>query len=182
MVYGFTQGSFFAFMTAGAAIFEYDLDMSARSFGTAWSLMALSYVMGAVISARLNLIFGTFRVLEVAVIVTFLAGCLTPVWSAFTGPTLAAVVIPMTILMIAASGIVPGGMAGVINSHPDMAGTASGLSSALALLFGGAFTILAGMLYQENYTNVATLIAIATTITGVSWLLVRRIMIRQEGL
>ena len=181
MIYGFAQGSFFSFMTVGAAIFETELNMTARSFGTAWSLMALSYVAGAVISARLNQRIGMIRVLEIAVIVTFVTGCLTPVWAVISGPTLASVLVPVTILMISASGIIPGGIAGVVNAHPEMAGTASGLSNALALLFGGAFTVFAGILYQENYTNIAVLIAVSATLTALSWAMVRSIMIKKAA-
>jgi DHA1 family bicyclomycin/chloramphenicol resistance-like MFS transporter len=181
MLYGFTQGSFFAFMTVGAAVFESELNMTAGSFAITWSLMALAYVAGAVVSARMSQRIGLARLLEITVIVTCVTGCLTPVWTGVSGPTLASVVIPVTILMVSASAIIPGGIAGVVNAHPEMAGTASGLSNALALMFGGAFTLLAGLFYQGSYSNIAALIAVAVTLTGLSWLLVRSNMVKPAG-
>jgi hypothetical protein len=54
-----------------------------------------------------------------------------------------------------------------------MAGTASGLSSALGIVIGGMFTVLGGMVYQGDYRPVAALIALSATLTALSWLLVR---------
>jgi DHA1 family bicyclomycin/chloramphenicol resistance-like MFS transporter len=174
LVFGFVQGSFFAFMAVGAPVFETDFGLDAADFGTAWALMAMSYVSSAIISSRLTRMFGSDWVLGATTILTLLAGWLMFAWTTLSGATMLSVLAPMTLIMVAAGGVLPAAMAGIVNAHPEMSGTASGLSSALAMLFGGVFTVLSGVFYQGKFETVAILIVTSTTITALSWLLVRR--------
>jgi DHA1 family bicyclomycin/chloramphenicol resistance-like MFS transporter len=174
LVFGFVQGSFFTFMAVGAAVFEADLGLDARDFGTTWALMSVAYVLSAMASSRLTRTLGSGWVFGVTVVLTLLSGWLMFVWTSVSGATFLSVLAPLTLLMIGAGGVLPASMAGVVNAHPEMSGTASGLSSALAMLFAGAFTVLSGVFYKGTFETVAILITISTTITALSWLLVRR--------
>ena len=82
--------------------------------------------------------------------------------------------LPLSGLMVAAGGITPISLAGAVNAHPDMAGTSSGLSSALGIVLGGLFTVLAGFLYKGDFTPIVWLVALSTTLTALSWLVIRR--------
>jgi len=77
--------------------------------------------------------------------------------------------------MASAGVISPGALAGAVNAHPDMAGTSSGLSSAIGIVMGGLFTVMAGYLYQGDFMPASWLITLSTTLTAISWLLTRRI-------
>lgn len=173
MLFGFVQGSFFTFMAVGAAVFETDLGMDASGFGTVWALTALTYVGGTVLCARITRATGAARVMGVTVALTFVAGWLMVLLTAELGPGRVAILLPLTMLMAAAGGIIPGSLAGVVNAHPEMSGTASGLSSAMGMVLGGVFTVLAGILYDGELAPVSLLVATSCTLTALSWMLVR---------
>ena len=83
--------------------------------------------------------------------------------------TVVSVLAPLAILMSVSGAIIPGALAGAVNCHPEMAGTASGLSSAIGIAIAGLFTIAAGMLYRGDYLPVAWLITLACVLTGAAW-------------
>jgi DHA1 family bicyclomycin/chloramphenicol resistance-like MFS transporter len=167
-------------MAVGAAIFQADLGMDGRQFGLAWGLMAVSYVLGAVSGARVTRMVGTAKVMTVSVALTLLAGWLMLLMAYTSGPTQVGLLATMTLLIASAGGVVPGSLAGVVNAHPEMAGTAGGLSGALGMLLGGMFTVFSGFLYHGEFTPIAWLVAISTSLTALSWLLVSRIAHAQD--
>ena len=59
----------------------------------------------------------------------------------------------------------------LLAGHPLIAGTASGLSSALGLLTGGSFTVIAGNIYAGDYGPIAALIFVCTIGAFLSWVL-----------
>jgi DHA1 family bicyclomycin/chloramphenicol resistance-like MFS transporter len=174
LIFGFVQGSFFAFLAVGAAVFQHDFGIGSRGFGAIWGAMAITYVVGAALSGRLIPRIGPAPVMRLAVAITLLAGWSMLVLSMSQGVSLAGILIPLALLMTAAGGVSPSALAGAVNAHPEMAGTSSGLSSALGIVLGGLFTVLAGFLYDGSFTPVAWLVAASSTLTWLSWLIVRR--------
>jgi len=78
-------------------------------------------------------------------------------------------------LLTGASGLViPGSMAGAVNYRPEIAGTSSGLSSAMGLVLSGAFSIASGMVYTGSFAPIALVIAVAATLTAVTGWMIRR--------
>ncbi len=174
LIFGFVQGSFFTFMAVGASIFETDFGLDSGDFGTAWALMSITYVLGAMASSRLTRSLGSAWVLGATIVLTLLSGWLMLAWTSISGATIFSVLVPLILLMVAAGGALPAAMAGVVNANPEMSGTASGLSSSLGMLFGATFIVLSGVLYKGTFETIAILVAISTTITALSWLLVKR--------
>jgi DHA1 family bicyclomycin/chloramphenicol resistance-like MFS transporter len=86
----------------------------------------------------------------------------------------------MAVLMMTAGTATPGAMGGAVNLFPSMAGTASGLSSAVGIVIGGCFTVLGGLVYHGDYLPVAALIALSATLTAFSWIGVRLTLGRHE--
>ena len=76
--------------------------------------------------------------------------------------------------MVAAGGILPGALTGAVNVHPEIAGTASGLSSAVGVVVGGMFTVIAGFIYDGEFLPIAFLVAVSATLTAVVWWFIRR--------
>ena len=174
LMFGFVQGSFFAFLAVGAGFFDQQFGLGPAEFGTLWGFLAITYVIGAMFSARLTQSKGPAFVLKWGVLVTVLGGWLMITMVLSMGVTLVTVLAPMVVLMSVAGLVTPGSLAGAVNSRPEIAGTSSGLSSAVGIVLGGSFTVMAGFVYQDDFTPVAALICVAATLTGVSWLLVRK--------
>lgn len=174
LMFGFVQGSFFAFLAVGAAVFEHDFGIGSSGFGLIWGALAIAYVLGAMLSGRMIRRFGASLVMRTAVLITLASGWGMTLLVFGSGISLPGILIPLAFLMSSAGGVSPGALAGAVNAHPEMAGTSSGLSSALGIFLGGMFTVLAGYFYQGNFMSVAWLVAASTTLTWLSWLIVRR--------
>jgi DHA1 family bicyclomycin/chloramphenicol resistance-like MFS transporter len=174
LIFGFVQGSFFAFLAVGAAVFRDDFGIGERDFGLIWGLMAVTYVAGAIFCGRIARRVGSRVMLHGAVAVTLVAGWTLALIAVFAGLSLPGLLLPLALLMAAAGGVSPGSLAGAVNAHPEMAGTSSGLSSALGIVLGGTFTIVAGFLYHGDFTPVAWLIALSATLTALGWWAVAR--------
>ncbi|MFK7955294.1 MAG: multidrug effflux MFS transporter [Lysobacterales bacterium] len=174
MVFGFVQGSFFAFMAVGAPYFASEYAISSSKFGVLWGSLAIAYVAGASIGARLTRIIGTHRVVRYGVCIGLIAGIAFPLASSASEPELLQLLLPMALLMVISGATTPGAMAGAIAAHPDMAGTAAGLSSALGLLIAGSFTVMAGAVYTGGFFPVALLMFGACTATALSCWLAQR--------
>lgn len=174
LMYGASQGSFFAFLAVGAAVFEQDLGIDQQGFGLAWGLLAICYVFGATAASRLGKRVGHWRLLLAGVLLTGLSTA--GIWLLAAAGAVGFLPLMLLLgLMTLASGIViPGAMAGAVSYRPDIAGTSSGLSSAAGLVLSGAFTILAGLIYGGSFLPVAGLMALAGLATGATALMVRR--------
>jgi DHA1 family bicyclomycin/chloramphenicol resistance-like MFS transporter len=175
LMFGLVQGSFFTFLPVGAAVFENDFGMGAQVFGMVWGLLALAYVLGAVIGGRLTRRFDSAPVMRIAIVINLLTGWGLLLMTLAVGISLPGLLLPFAVLMAAAGGISPGALAGAVNAHPEMAGTSSGLSSAIGILVGCLFTVLTGYLYEGDFLSVACMFAVASTLTSLSWVVVRRI-------
>ncbi len=174
MVFGFVKGSFFAFLAIGAPYLASQYAINSSTFGTLWGTMAIAYVVGASIGARLTRIFGAQRVIGYGVCIGLVVGMAFPLASATSEPTLLQLLVPMGVLMVISGFVTPAAMAGAIAPHPDIAGRASGLSSALGLLTAGLFTVLAGAVFSGEFFPVALIMFGACVATGLSCLLARR--------
>lgn len=169
LMYAFTQGGFFAFLAVGAAVFEAGLGLGPQAFGLTWGGMGLVYVGSAASGARLSARLGARRALLAAALLSTAAGWALVAATAGGALTLGRLLVPLVLLMAAAGIQTPLAIAGSVNHRPDIAGTAAGLSSSLALAASGAFSIVAGALYTGSFTPVAMLIALSASLTLVTW-------------
>ena len=169
LIFGFIQGSFFAFLAVGAVVFDQDFGIDEQGFGLIWGLIALTYVAGAIFSAKMTRRLSGKRVMSAAIVIALLAGWGLELATRLYGLNVITLMVPMAFIMAATGSIIPGSLAGAVNTHPTIAGTSSGLSSALGTVLGGLFTVIAGYLYRGDFAPVGTLIAIATTLTAMAW-------------
>ena len=170
-LYGFIQGSFFCFLAVGATYFLSAYGMDSRTFGIVWGAMAIAYVIGAAAGARLTARIGGARLLKISV-VSSLATAIGLVGLSVSEPvSIAGILVPLFLLMVFAGTTTPGAMAGAIRPHPDMAGTASGLSSATGLVLSGLFTVVTGSIYTGSFLPVALLVLLACGLAAGGWLL-----------
>lgn len=167
-VYAFTQGCFFAFLAVAAIVFQEHLDLGQEQFGIIWGAMGLVYVTSAAAATKLIARLGTQGALRRANVVAASAGCALAAATGLWGVTLAGLVLPLVVLMAAAGVQSPLATAGAVNHRPDISGTASGLSSALALVVSGSFSILSGYVYSGSFMPVALIIAASAALTVVT--------------
>ncbi len=173
LIYGFVQGSFFAFLAIGAPLFLSAFGIASKTFGIIWGSMAVTYVIGAIAGARLTPVLGADRLMLLALAATVAAGLALLLAAIAPGLTPLRVLLPLGMLMALAGITTPGAIAGAVRPHPDMAGTASGLSSALGLVLNGLFTIVAGALYSGDFAVIAVLIFAACCLSAASYPLAR---------
>jgi len=174
MIFGFIQGAFFCFLAVGAPYFLAAFEMDAKTFGILWGLLAVTYILGATLGAGLTPRIGSRGVMRMSIAFVLVAGLsLTTV--AVTGwETPWSVLTPLGLLMIFAGSGTPVAMTGAVQPHPQMAGTASGLSSAMGLVIGGSFSVLSGALYTGEFLSIGLLILFATAACACSWILASR--------
>ena len=174
LIYGFMQGAFFSFLAIGAAFFLTRFGIDAGTFGMIWGLLALAYVAGATIGARMTPRIGARAVMRASVILLLLSGVVMLGVAQLDVLKPVAVLAPLGAMMMIAGSGTPGAMSGAVQHHPTMAGTASGLSSAIALVIGGSFTVVSGALYDGALMPIAALIFFACAAAAASWLLASR--------
>ena len=173
-LYGFIQGSFFCFLAVGAVYFLDAYGMDSQTFGVIWGVMAVAYVIGATAGAKLTERIGSATLLKVSVVLSIFTAASLIVFSTSEPMPIGGVLGPLFLLMVLSGTTTPGAMAGAIRPHPDMAGTASGLSSATGLVLSGSFTVVAGLLYSGEFRPVAVLITTATLLAAAGWFLATR--------
>ncbi|MEO7385505.1 MAG: multidrug effflux MFS transporter [Gammaproteobacteria bacterium] len=173
LMYAFMQGCFFAFLAVAAVVFNNQLGIDAAHFGALWGAMGLVYVAGAAGGARLTSRLGVRRVLRLSTVLIMFSGASLLGAVAAWGVTIAGLLVPLTLLMFAAGIQTPLSVAGAVNCRPDIAGTAAGLSSSMALVLSGSFSMLAGLLYAGDFLPVAGLIAASSAMAGVTYWLTR---------
>ena len=175
LIMGFVQGSFFAFLAVGADVFQTHFGIGPAGFGTLWGGMSSAYVLGAMIGGRQRDVGAQRFALATSVTLSLLFGCLLYGLTAAWGTKLIICVPLLAALMITSGIISPLVMAGAVNYHPQIAGTSAGLSSALGLVIGSSFTILAGFAYRGDFEPIAGLVGLAAALTFASWLFIRRL-------
>jgi MFS family permease len=140
--------------------------MESQAFGVVWGIMAVAYVIGAALGAKLTERVGSAVLLRMSVVLSVLAATVLVVLTGTEPVPIAALLTPVFLLMMFSGTTTPGAMAGAIRPHPDMAGTASGLSSASGLVLSGSFTVIAGLLYSGAFRPVAALMLAATVLAA----------------
>jgi DHA1 family bicyclomycin/chloramphenicol resistance-like MFS transporter len=174
LIYGFVQGTFFGFLAVGAPFFETAFLIDAKTFGIIWGLMAITYVIGAAISARALPRLGADRVMSLSMALLLVGGVLMLVAVHQAPLTPFRLLFPLGVMMAVSGAATPGAMAGAVRYHPEIAGTASGFSSAIGLVVGGSFTIIAGNLYDGVFNPVANMMFVCCCGAALSWLLAGR--------
>jgi DHA1 family bicyclomycin/chloramphenicol resistance-like MFS transporter len=172
LMYAFVQGGFFAFLAVGAVVFEDHLGLDQEHFGAIWGAMALVYVAAAAAGARITTRYGVARSLLGSSALATAAGCLLVIVT-MDALTLAGLLLPLAALMAAAGIQSPLAIAGAVNCRPDISGTAAGLSSSLALVASGGFSIASGFFYTGSFMPIALLIAASATLTLVTYRMTR---------
>lgn len=160
LVYGFANGVIYAFLTVGAAFFASEFGIGPAHFGLMWALLAAAFTAGAWSAGTGARRFGARRMLRGGVALTALGTAIFGVAALLRAPQVGGYLAAL-VLLIAGNGIMsPLALAGAVGEHPGLAGLASGLSSALAMLTTVMFAVLTGALYRGGPGTIALLMAL----------------------
>ena len=159
MTYAFISAGSFAFITVGAALFGRLFGMTAASFGTLWAGLALAYLCGAALAGTLASRFGSQRIIRAGLALNVCAAAAFVLAALLQAPRLDLFMAALIGQMGANGLISPLALSGSVSERPDLAGVASGLSSAVAMLVSMLSAALTGVIYDATAIPVAILIA-----------------------
>jgi DHA1 family bicyclomycin/chloramphenicol resistance-like MFS transporter len=172
LIYAFTTGAFFAILAVASTVFYNDLGIDSAGFGFIWSCLTILYTVSAFMGGNLSSKYGLMKVLLVGVVLNVMAGLVFYFLVKALDVTLISIITPLVIMFFAHGFIVPMALAKAVSSRPEIAGSSSGLSSALGLVIGGMFSILSGLVFDGRLLPIAMIVTLSTILCGISYLLV----------
>ena len=172
LIYAFTTGAFFAILAVASTVFYNDLGIDSAGFGFVWSCLTILYTISAFMGGNLSSKYGLMKVLLAGVVLNVMAGIVFYFLVKALDVTLISVIVPLIILFFAHGFIVPMALAKAVSARPEIAGSSSGLSSALGLVIGGMFSVLSGLVFDGRLLPIALIVAVSTILCGMSYLLV----------
>ena len=172
LIYAFTTGAFFAILAVASTVFYNDLGIDSAGFGFVWSCLTILYTISAFMGGTLSTKYGLMKVLLTGVVLNVMAGFLFYFLVKALDVTLVSIIVPLVVLFFAHGFIVPMALAKAVSARPEIAGSSSGLSSALGLVIGGMFSVLSGLVFDGRLLSIALIVTLSTVLCGISYLLV----------
>jgi len=172
LIYAFTTGAFFAILAVASTVFYNDLGIDSAGFGFIWGGLTILYTVSAFMAGTLSSKYGLMKVLLFGVLLNVIAGLLFYSLVKVFDVTLISVIVPLVIMFFAHGYIVPMSLAQAVSARPEIAGSSSGLSSALGLVIGGMFSILSGLVFDGRLLPIALIVSASTILCGLSYFLV----------
>ena len=172
LIYAFTTGAFFAILTVASTVFYNDLGIDSAGFGFIWSCLTILYTVSAFMAGTSSSKYGLMKVLLVGVLLNIIAGLLFYSLVKVFDVTLISVIVPLVVMFFAHGYIVPMSLAQAVSARPEIAGSSSGLSSALGLVIGGMFSVLSGFVFDGRLLPIALIVSASTILCGLSYCLV----------
>ena len=172
LIYAFTTGAFFAILAVASTVFYNDLGIDSAGFGFIWSGLTILYTVSAFMAGTLSSKYGLMKVLLFGVLLNVIAGLLFYSLVKVFDVTLISVIVPLVIMFFAHGYIVPMSLAQAVSARPEIAGSSSGLSSAIGLVIGGMFSVLSGLVFDGRLLPIALIVSASTILCGLSYFLV----------
>ncbi len=165
---GFTSGQFFAFLGGGPFVASEILKLQPAEYGLYFGIISVGYIFGNFLSGRLSEKMGINRMMlaggilaslgMLASLLLFAAGLFHPL--SLFGPV---------IMTGVGNGLtLPNSGAGIVSVRPHLAGSASGLGSAMQIGLGSVLSVVAGaLLTVQSGPYPLIWVMLATSIAGV---------------
>jgi MFS transporter, DHA1 family, multidrug resistance protein len=167
-------GTVMAFLSGAPFVLMGLYGLSASRFGLVFGLTILGYIGSSLISARLVMRVGAARLLAIGTPLAAAAGTLMAGLALAGVHTVAAIVAPYTLFLLATGLNQPSAVAGAIGPFPRIAGTASALLGFMQLAAGALVGLLVGRLYDGTPVPMTVAIALSTWGAALSFFLVAR--------
>ena len=170
----FASGAFFAFLGGAPLVASEVYGLSAFWAGTGFAAPAIGYAIGNYISGRFSTQIGINKMIQMGALITS-AGMVISLAISLAGYGTALTFFGFCTFVGIGNGLVmPNASAGMLSVRPHLAGTASGLGSAILIGGGAALSAFAGVALGWGTTDAPILIimAISACLGYVSILLV----------
>ncbi|WP_199925357.1 multidrug effflux MFS transporter [Neorhizobium sp. SOG26] len=158
---------FYSFIVGGALVSNRDLHLSPAEYGLWFSMTAVGYAMGNVLSGRAGQRYSarpTIVVGAVAVLASMLAMALLDAWVERSPLTF---FLPMTGVTLSSGLIMSNSMAGGMALDPRRSGSASGLLGFLQFAAAALFSFIAGHVAQVSQSALI-LLMLALAVSGLA--------------
>jgi DHA1 family bicyclomycin/chloramphenicol resistance-like MFS transporter len=136
--------------------------------------MTILYASSAFLSGNLSASLGLIKVMRIGVLVNLVSGVMFFSLIAIFGVTIYTIIFPLIFMFIGHGFIVPSSMTKAVSDRPEIAGSSSGLSSALGLVTGGLFSILSGALYTGSFLPISFIVMVSTILCYLCYFLVSK--------
>lgn len=175
LTYAFMSGTSFVFVTIGAALFKNLFGITPSQFGFLWAILAVAFMFGSYLAARLSRRYASSRVLLAGVRLNLLSGLAFIAVAAWAGAPLVAYCVVLGLTMVAFGMASPLSLAAAVADRPEIAGVASGLSSSIGMLVATLFAFATGNFFDGRALSVAWLMPLSCL--G-AWIAVNRALSR----
>lgn len=152
-----SYGGLFTFLAAGSFVFIGVLGLSKTAYGLTMLSMSLSYIAGTFICRRLLPRFGVRKTVAIAAAATLTAGTAIGVLALMGVQSVAAIMVPFYLFMMAHGVHQPCGQSGCVGPFPQAAGAASALSGFLMMVVAFAMGGWLGLSLAEQPGSVRPL-------------------------
>ena len=171
----FAFAGLFAFISGSSFVLIDVLGVASEDFGYYFGAIVVSFMAGALTSARLVARYGLDTLLARSVGVLPLAGLAMAALAWGGVASVAAVVAPMALYMVAVGFVLPNSLAAALAPYPHKAGRASAMFGALQMASGALAGVAVGVLHDGTPTPMAaTVAAMGLCAFAAHTLLVRR--------
>ena len=164
----FTWLSMSSFVLIGA------LGLSPQRYGVLFGLTVPGYLVGTLLAARLSGRLGVDRLVAIGSILCALAGSLMAVLALAGVQHVAALLLPLALLLCGTGFINPAATAGAIAPFAKMAGTASALLGFAQMAIGAGYGFIAAQFHDGTTLAMACAIGLSSLMTLASYLLLVR--------
>jgi len=146
----FTASTFFAYLGGAPYVGSEIYGLTSSQIGLYLMLTPIGYLIGNGISGRFSSRVGIYKMIGIGILVPFL-GMLGALLCTLLGWDHPLAFFLFTVTIGLGNGMVlPNAMAGMLDVHPELAGSASGLGGALMTIGGAAFSTLSGALLTPH--------------------------------
>ena len=167
-----TGVAFFAYLAASSFVYQEAYGASPAVFGALFSVNAVGMLAASQLNHRLLGRFTPQRLLGAGLVASVLAGLTLLGVTLVGGLGLAAVAIPLFVLVAAVGAVGPDSTALALSLHPGIAGTASAYFGTVRLAVGASGSVLVGLGGSVSGLSMAIVIAAATLAAAAAFALV----------
>lgn len=154
----FASGAFFAFLGGGPYVASVEYKLSSFWSGVCFGAPAIGYAFGNFISGRYSVRFGINAMIQTGALIGVTGLTIATILTA-AGYGSALLFFGFCTFVGLGNGLViPNASAGMLSVRPHLAGTASGLGSAIMIGGGAALSAFAGAVIQQGDANLRLLI------------------------
>lgn len=146
----FTSGTFFSFVGGGPFVATEILGLSPSGYGIYFGIISAGYLIGNFLSGRFSSRTGVNRMVLGGNLVAAVGILLSLAFFSLGFYHPLSLFGPVVFVGIGNGMTLPNANAGIVNSRPDLAGSASGLGGALQVAGGALFSVIGGAVLSPD--------------------------------